>query len=169
MCDAFIDALERRVLFASAELVRDIKPGPGSPSTWQDFVAHGSMLYFSVDDGSIGRELWVSNGTAGSTSPVELNPGTGGSDPTAVAEAGGALWFTATTNGNNASANRVLWRLARPVNSRPATRFWREQLRLSVKTYLANSGGGVDAAGQAPSTELGYIDPTIAGLAVINP
>ncbi|NJO05996.1 MAG: hypothetical protein HC876_11005, partial [Chloroflexaceae bacterium] len=47
-------------------LVLDIHPGPQG-SNPQDFVLVGDVVYFTADDGSSGRELWRSDGTAAGT------------------------------------------------------------------------------------------------------
>lgn len=56
-------------------LIADINPGVGN-SDPQDFVAVGSSIYFTANDGTNGRELWL--GTPGGAAPLELVPGPAG-------------------------------------------------------------------------------------------
>ena len=87
---------------AGTVLVRDINPGriqirptpcedpPRGPhrsdlglsSSPQGFVVLGSIALFTADDGLVGRELWVTNGTFRGTHRVaDLIPGPRGSEP----------------------------------------------------------------------------------------
>ena len=65
-------------------LFKDINPGLGDSgaSAWN--VVNGRAV-FAADDGSNGRELWVSDGTPGGTVLlVDARPGAPGSNPTAM-------------------------------------------------------------------------------------
>jgi ELWxxDGT repeat protein len=54
--------------------------GPTMSSDPRYLTKVGSTLYFSADDGSAGRELWKSNGTASGTKRVRnIRPGNNGS------------------------------------------------------------------------------------------
>jgi ELWxxDGT repeat protein len=67
----------------------------------------GDVLYFPADDGSSGKELWRSNGTATGTRRVkDLTSGAGGSLPTGLLSLGGFLYFQ-TSEGPYAGAT---WR-----------------------------------------------------------
>lgn len=58
-------------------LVKDIHGGAGSSNPTGFFVS-GGQLFFVADDGSSGRELWVSDGTAAGTKLVkDILPGAG--------------------------------------------------------------------------------------------
>ncbi|NJK81367.1 MAG: hypothetical protein HC914_16350, partial [Chloroflexaceae bacterium] len=86
-------------------LVLDIHPGPQG-SNPQDFVLVGDVVYFTADDGSSGRELWRSDGTAAGTVLVQdIYPGAAGSDPQDIELVDGILYFTANTGVDG----RSLW------------------------------------------------------------
>lgn len=51
-------------------LLKDIRAG-GVGSFPKDFVACGSLVFFSADDGKVGRELWVTDGSPAGTRLVK--------------------------------------------------------------------------------------------------
>ncbi|MEX0711954.1 MAG: ELWxxDGT repeat protein, partial [Pirellulales bacterium] len=58
-------------------------------------------LFFTANDGVVGRELWVTDGTEAGTMLVkDLTPGTTGSGPSNLTEAGGKLFFSQFRSGN---------------------------------------------------------------------
>ncbi len=68
-------------------------PGDGPAN----FAVAGSQLFFVASDGTHGRELWVTNGTAQGTAMVkDIVPGSTGSYPTNLTSASGTLYFTIT-------------------------------------------------------------------------
>lgn len=76
--------------------VKDIHPSAGSAPN--GFVATSDRVYFAADDGTHGREWWVSNPADPSDTRIlrEHTPGTGGTsvnDPGAVAN-GNVLYYT---------------------------------------------------------------------------
>jgi ELWxxDGT repeat protein len=75
------------------ELVADLVVGPGSSSP-ESLTVLGSRIYFVADDGG-GAELFVSDGSVGSATNLNLNP-TGGSDPQSLTVIGSTLYFSAT-------------------------------------------------------------------------
>src|SRR5689334_7094677 len=80
-------------------------PAPNDSSAPQHLRAVGSTLYFSADDGSRGRELWKSNGSAGNASLVKnIRSGSAASDPAELIEYNGALFFTADDG-----SGRAVW------------------------------------------------------------
>lgn len=79
---------------STTPLVLDINPtGDANPSR---FTRIGSLFYFAATDGTTGRELWKSDGTAAGTARVsDLRPGGQGSDPRALTVFQGNLYFVA--------------------------------------------------------------------------
>jgi ELWxxDGT repeat protein len=83
---------------AGTHMVKDINPGsdPPPPNPWgppggphssnpNNLTAAGGKLYFSADDGTHGRELWSSDGTAAGTTMVkDVNPGGDGAPNTYI-------------------------------------------------------------------------------------
>eukprot|EP00217_Crustomastix_stigmatica_P007345 CAMPEP_0183790378 /NCGR_PEP_ID=MMETSP0803_2-20130417/1008_1 /TAXON_ID=195967 /ORGANISM="Crustomastix stigmata, Strain CCMP3273" /LENGTH=96 /DNA_ID=CAMNT_0026034593 /DNA_START=15 /DNA_END=302 /DNA_ORIENTATION=- len=65
-----------------------------------------SKLYFQATDGTNGKELWVSNGTAGGTSMLkDIRSGSGDSSPQYLAVMDSKLYFQA----NDGTHGQELW------------------------------------------------------------
>jgi ELWxxDGT repeat protein len=95
---------------ANTQMVMAFTPsGSGSgTSSSGSLVNIGSEVYFAVDDGAHGQELWKSNGTPGGTSLVDdINLGTGDSSPTQLTVVGSHVFFLATSTGD--PADEGLW------------------------------------------------------------
>jgi ELWxxDGT repeat protein len=90
---------------AGTTLVADINPGSTTDyygdvnpksSAPQDLTAFNGLLFFSANDGSHGRELWESDGTASGTHLVaDITPGRAGSYPVSLTIVGSKLFFEA--------------------------------------------------------------------------
>jgi ELWxxDGT repeat protein len=120
------EILEDRTLL-TAYLVADVNPAPRVGSYPADVTNVNGMVFFTANDGSHGRELWRSDGTAAGTQLVkDVNPGPGSglsgsfADPGAsggtlsgwasdLTDAGGTLYFLAN-DGNPADGTVQLWK-----------------------------------------------------------
>lgn len=78
--------------------------GIGDENTAHESCELGGQLYFTADDGILGKELWRTDGTA-IFPVVDLFPGTAGSHPGELTVASGRLWFSA----NDGVHGRELW------------------------------------------------------------
>ncbi len=91
-------------------LVRDILPGRSSsllPLPTTHLVDIDGTLFFAVNDGVNGNELWKSDGTfAGTVLVSDIVPGSGSSDPSAYFAFGGAAYFAA----NDGINGREIWK-----------------------------------------------------------
>lgn len=91
-------------------LVKDINPGSGGSVEywWQSELTDvNGTLFLAAHNGTIGRELWKSDGTAAGTALVkDINPGSNGSDPANLANVNGILFFSA----DNGTGGRELWK-----------------------------------------------------------
>jgi len=80
--------------------IKDINPGDDAQadngSSPEELTRIGGNVFFSADDGTSGRELWVSNGTEEGTVQVsDIVAGANGSDPASLTDFDGTLCFTA--------------------------------------------------------------------------
>jgi ELWxxDGT repeat protein len=100
---------------AGTAMVVDLNPGnssallpAGDPTLGAGAVAVAfqGQLFFAANDGSIGEELWRSDGTPGGTQLVrDISPGAGSSQPRSLTVAGGKLFFIA----DDGVHGRELW------------------------------------------------------------
>lgn len=78
-----------------SEWQRGVQPGT-SGSFPSSLTNVEGTLYFGATDGTVGNELWKSNGTSSRTSlDKDIQPATGGSNPRYLMKLGGTLVFTA--------------------------------------------------------------------------
>jgi len=85
-------------------IIRDINPNGGSDP--EAFITFNDKVYFTADNGTNGREQWVTDGTSIGTSLVkDINPGAVSSGINGFVIMGSKLYFTATT----ASHGSELW------------------------------------------------------------
>jgi ELWxxDGT repeat protein len=105
---------------AGTAMVRDVTPriisqGKGRPIIRKDetilnLTAAGSGVYFTLNDGVNGRELWRSDGTAAGTTLVrDINPGLSSSSLSNLTAAGSTLFFTGIDS-TSITQTTKLWR-----------------------------------------------------------
>lgn len=95
----------------SSCLFADLVPGPGG-SEPRDlcFVKEQDRLIFSATHPSLGRELWVSDGTTAGTRVLDLGPGAADPQKLRVVGAGRpALWGSAVAFTARCGSSRALW------------------------------------------------------------
>ncbi len=102
--DLQVESLEARQLLAGTPQLIDIVAGAGA-SNPQEFTDVSGTLFFTADDGSGDRELWMSNGTAAGTVRVkDINP-VASSEPSDLTNVNGTLFFSA----DDGTYGRELW------------------------------------------------------------
>jgi ELWxxDGT repeat protein len=156
------EILEDRTLL-TAYLVADVNPAAKAGSYPADVTNVNGVVFFTANDGSHGRELWRSDGTANGTRLVkDVKPGAGGGVSGSFGDpgpSGGTLpgWASDLTN-----ANGTLYFLANDGNPADGTvQLWKSN-GTAASTVLvkgfnpANPSGG----GGAVPAPLGQITPT---------
>lgn len=87
---------------AGTQLIRDVNAGSASAISAIGLmpVVHQGFVYFPANDGSLGTELWRTDGTAANTTLVkDLNPGAASGSPAHLASLGARLVFSAEAPG----------------------------------------------------------------------
>ena len=97
---------------AGTVLVKDIRPGSGSglaPDAprrgYPPFAVHGSRIFFAASDGTVGYELWATDGTEAGTVLVKDLNNQGSSVPRSFRSFGGKVFFSA----EDSMKGRELW------------------------------------------------------------
>jgi ELWxxDGT repeat protein len=98
---------------AGTRLVADVLPGPGnslprSTGLYSDprlLAAVGNSVWFVADDGIHGEELWISDGTPGNATLLEIRPGAEGSHPRWLTAVAGEVYMVA----DDGIHGRELW------------------------------------------------------------
>lgn len=92
--------------FISGNLVTVMDINPNGDSDPKNLFPHEGNLLFTANDGSNGRELWITDGTLGGTRLVkDINPGFADSNPTDFVAMNGLVYFSAFTQ----AAGTELW------------------------------------------------------------
>jgi ELWxxDGT repeat protein len=85
-------------------LTEDIRPGPQG-SRPRELVDAAGELFFTADDGTHGRELWMNLGRGATFLVKDIRPGVATSNPRRLVAAGDKLFFTA----DDGVHGRELW------------------------------------------------------------
>ncbi|PKL36289.1 hypothetical protein CVV38_00050 [Candidatus Peregrinibacteria bacterium HGW-Peregrinibacteria-1] len=152
-------------------MVKDINVGAGSSLTgYANMVELNNKVYFTVDDGVNGNELWVSDGTEGGTNIVkDINVGPNGSDISGITVFDGKLFFQADDGVNG----RELWvsdgtgpgtSLFLDINVGDATA---HALSLSPKMLVVGSSLYFAADNGTDGMELWVTDGTVPGTGMV--
>lgn len=145
---------------STTALVLDIWPGIGGSSP-EHLTAVGSLLFFTAEDGTRGRELWVSDGTAAGTRLVRDLRANGSSAPDHLLAHAGALFFAA----DDGVHGRELWRSDGTASGTAMVRDLRTGSASSNPAHLASASSGLYFAAEDAGSgrELWTSDGTSAG------
>ena len=101
------ESLEARVLL-DANLVKDINPVPSLDGSSPNFLVEiNGTVFFTANDGSLGTELWKSDGTSSGTVLVrDIWYGSSSSTTRYLTNVNGTLYFTS----NDGSTGYELWK-----------------------------------------------------------
>src|SRR5262245_62661971 len=96
-----LEALENRPLLSGTpELLKNVNTATLGSSPGQ-IVEVGATVFFAARDGTHGRELWKTDGTAAGTASVkDIRPGSGSSYPEYLTDFNGTLFFVANDGVN---------------------------------------------------------------------
>ncbi|MDH3638961.1 MAG: S-layer homology domain-containing protein, partial [Gammaproteobacteria bacterium] len=153
-------------------MVKDINSGGGSINPIS-FIFGGSFtnvngtLFFSANDGSIGNELWKSDGSASGTVLVkDINPA-GTSDPQSFALVNNTIYFSAF----DGSSGRELWKSDGTASGTIRVRDI-SSMASSVPNKLTDVNGtlyfSADATGMGNDFELWKSDGTDIGTVLVK-
>jgi ELWxxDGT repeat protein len=164
-----LEAFEPRCLLAiAAELAVDVDTRPFVPSTDPMWITEcNGLAYYVPQSESLGKELWVSDGTRAGTRLVkDIAWGKADSYPTDFTNVNGTLYFTATTPANG----RELWRSDGTAAGTVLVRGLRAGAASSNPRYLTNVNGTLffTADDGTHGQELWTSDGTKAGTKLVT-
>jgi ELWxxDGT repeat protein len=154
---------------AGTTLVKDTRPGPSSAWRYapQYLTNVNGTLFFTANDGMLGRELWKSNGTESGTVQVkDIYSGGNGSSPRYLANINGTLFFTAYDGTTG-------WELRRSDGTAAGTTLIKDinpGSTSSWASYLTNVNGTLffSAYDAATGWELWKSDGTATGTVLVK-
>lgn len=121
---------------SGTQLLKDINPGTGDGLYFQKvhFAQYNDKIYFTGNNGTTGRELWITDGTAAGTQLLfDLNPGSAESQPSHFQIINDNLYFFAQTPASGGE----LWKL--PLTT-SATHHPERELVVRIYPTLAPDG-----------------------------
>lgn len=97
----------------AVSLFKDIKPGTGNGFSDDNpnFYSNNNLMYFTADDGTNGKELWVSDGTSAKTKMLKnITPGIDGTNFGEFTRLGNLVLFTVNNTTNVYAPTWQLWK-----------------------------------------------------------
>jgi ELWxxDGT repeat protein len=158
---------ERQVLNGEAKLVKDIGLTGMDSSHPGGFTQVGNKIYFAAYKAGVGRELWVTDGTAAGTKVVkDIVSGDQGSSPTQLTAVGDHLYFTTYSQ---TSFSQQLWisdgtttGTRRVEGFEPSSSVWISSMTaLGGRLYFSLDTNGTDS-------DLWVSDGTLSGTHLVS-
>ena len=157
-------SVEKIVSFPYEAPYSKLFPNDSSPD---DLINIGGTLYFTANDGTAGRELWRSNGTAAGTAMVaNLRSGIDGSYPSNLSNIGGIIYFSA----NDGVSGSELWKSNGTAGGTAMVANLRSGIDGSHPRSLTNIGGMIyfSANDGVSGSELWKSNGTAAGTTLVR-
>jgi ELWxxDGT repeat protein len=147
--------------------IKDIRPGSSGSNPGPMTRVAGKGLFFAANDGTHGRELWMTKGSTATTALVRsIRAGNDSSSPRELTSAGGELLFAA----NDGTHGTELWRSDGTAAGTKLVRDIRAGSIGSAPHELTNVGGTLFFAAHTRrhGTELWRSDGTAAGTTMVK-
>jgi len=157
-------SVEKMQSFPYEEPYAELVPNDSDP---EELINIGGTLYFTANDGTAGRELWRSDGTATGTAMVRnIRSGIDGSHPRSLTNVSGILYFSAHDN----LYGTELWKSNGTSAGTAMVRNIRSGIRGSYPKSLTNVSGILyfEAHDGVSGSELWKSNGTSAGTALVR-